>query len=114
VRQWGGVAGEPLWGKEEAMKRKTQTHMARGCTGVAGIYIDGLKQPESGRGCGSFANMASEGCGGHNAELFRGSMDNRLYVKCVTKMKVGDEVFLQYGTKGAVAVAMGDDKFKQM
>lgn len=96
-----------LISREEARRRQLQTHMAARC----GVIVDGLKVPTPGRGGGSFANDPGIGPRGANAEIvFEGG---RLWLRVKPGCAVlpGEEVFVHYGSAGARAVAMGEDKF---
>ena len=81
----------------------TQTHINH----TAGLYVDGLRQPEFGRGLGSFVNHDVSA----NAKTER--IDGAVVIVATKDINAGEEVTIFYGPKesDSYKVAMGQARY---
>ena len=94
--------------KRDAARLDVQTHVLS----YEGVRVDGTKEPQHGKGVGSFANDCRDllgaplpdgsgvfaynvtpACCGNDAHL------NRVFLKALTPIRAGQELFLYYGKR---------------
>ena len=94
-------AGNEICSKLDAAKLHIQTHMNH----CEGLYVDGLKDPEPGKGMGSFAQHSPADKA--SAKVVRHG--NTILLQCTRTVVPGDEVTLYYGPEESESylIAMG-------
>ena len=97
-RDWITKYAGPKITRAQAYDGRPMTHL-KSDAAAPPIYIDGLRQPQHGRGGASFANDPRTINRQPNAEYLREGNDIYLRVRPGHRIMPGQEIFVSYGTQ---------------